>query len=84
MNILAVFRSRAQTMEFCAELKKYGIPVQTVATPKQAKVGCGLSCKFPSGFIQRAKSVLGGGKYPTFAGFYKVQRIGEANEISIY
>lgn len=84
MNILAVFRSRSQTMEFCAELKKYGIPVQTVSTPKQAKVGCGLSCKFSSGFIQRAKSILGSGKYSSFSGFYKIRKIGGSNEITLY
>lgn len=28
MNILAVFRSRTQTLGFAEELKRYGVPVQ--------------------------------------------------------
>ena len=34
MTILAVFRSRAQTLGYLAEAKAAGIPAQAVSTPK--------------------------------------------------
>lgn len=45
MTILAVFRSRAQTLDYVAALKNAGIPASAVATPKEAGVGCGISAK---------------------------------------
>ena len=51
MTILAVFRSRAQTLDYVAALKNAGIPASAVATPKEAGVGCGISAKFEENFF---------------------------------
>ena len=42
MTILAVFRSRAQCMDYAGRLYKYGVAAQTVSAPKEAHIGCGL------------------------------------------
>ncbi len=73
MTILAVFRSRAQCMDYAGRLYKYGVAAQTVSAPKEAHIGCGLCVKFDSAAIVRAQAVLRLGKYSAFRGFYKME-----------
>ena len=73
MTILAVFRSRAQCMDYAGRLYKYGVAAQTVSAPKEAHIGCGLCVKFDSKLIVRAQAVLRLGKYSAFRGFYKME-----------
>ncbi len=81
MNILAVFRSRTQTLGFTEELTRCGVPAQVVATPKQARIGCGLSCKMPYSSLSKARSLLGKGNYSSFAGFFIVRVLPTGSEI---
>ncbi len=71
MTILAVFRSRAQTLAYAAALRGTGVPVQTVSTPKEAGVGCGISAKFEEQFLQRARRALAARPYSSFSGFMR-------------
>ena len=72
MMVLAVFRSRFQSMDFSERLREYGIPVETVPAPKEARIGCGLCVRFDERLFPRVKAVLKIGKYSTFKGFYRV------------
>ena len=69
MTMLAVFKSRAQTLDFIGHLSAAGVPAQAVSTPKEAGVGCGISAKFNARFLSRAKAVLSARSYSSFAGF---------------
>lgn len=69
--MLAVFRSRAQSLEFISILKRSGVPVQAVNTPKDAGVGCGISAKFDERFLPRVKNLLAQKRYSSFAGLMK-------------
>lgn len=71
MTILAVFRSRSETLAFTAALRNLGAPVQAVNTPKEAGVGCGISARFEDGFLPRARRALQAGRYASFAGFMR-------------
>lgn len=71
MTILAVFRSRAQTLEFITVLKANGVPAQAVNTPKEAGVGCGISARFEETFLSRARSCLAKRSYSSFSGFLR-------------
>ncbi len=71
MTMLAVFRSRAQTLDFISALKSAGVPAAAVNTPKEAGVGCGISAKFDERFLPRAKFVFGRKAYSSFAGFMR-------------
>ena len=42
MTVLAVFRSRSQTLDFLSRLRSAGVPSQAVNTPREAGVGCGI------------------------------------------
>lgn len=70
MTVLAVFRSRSQTLRFASALRETGVPLQTVNTPSELGVGCGLSTKFDSRYLSSARSVLRHGGYSAFAGFF--------------
>lgn len=71
MTVLAVFRSRAQTLDYISSLKKLGVPVGAANTPKEAGVGCGLSAKFDERFLPRARAALDKKPYSSFVGFLK-------------
>ncbi|MBQ8320199.1 MAG: DUF3343 domain-containing protein [Clostridia bacterium] len=72
MSILAVFRSRSQSLDFAERLNGYGIAAETVAAPKEAKIGCGLCVRFEEKNFPRVRAILKIGKYTTFKGFYKM------------
>lgn len=73
ITVLAVFRARSQTLDFTFRLQRYGISVQTVNTPKEARAGCGLSAKLSSAALPQAKNIVQNGHYSSFVGFFAVQ-----------
>ena len=72
MNLLAVFRSRSQSLDYARKLNEYGVLASTMPTPKEAKIGCGLCVKFDSRYFVRAQAIMKIGKYTSFKGFYKM------------
>lgn len=69
MTVIAIFRSRAQALEYISFLKASGVPAQAINTPKEAGVGCGVSAKFEEGFFSRARTCLMRRHYSSFSGF---------------
>ena len=76
MVILAVFRSRAQSLDYAERLKKYGVQVTTMQTPREARIGCGLCVRMDSKQVPKANAILKLGKYTAFKGFYKMDFTG--------
>ena len=76
MMILAVFRSRAHSLDYAEHLHKYGVVATTMPTPKEAKIGCGLCVRFDARYYQRASVLLRSKKYSSFKGFYKLDFVG--------
>ena len=72
MMLLAVFRSRAQSLDYASRLNKYGVSATTMPTPKEVKMGCGLCVKFDARDYARAQAIMKLGKYSNFKGFYKL------------
>ena len=73
MMILAVFRSRAHSLDYAERLRSYGVSAATVPTPKEARIGCGLCVRFDSRDFFRSRAILKTGKYGSFKGFYKME-----------
>lgn len=71
MTVFAVFRSRAQTLDYINTVKSMGVPAQAISTPKEAGVGCGISAKFDARFLEKAKRALSSKPYSSFAGFLR-------------
>ena len=84
MTISAVFRSRAQCLDYAERLKIYGVYAETVPTPKEAKIGCGICVRFDSRSFARADSVLKRGKYSSFKGYYKTEYSGGRMSVTPY
>ena len=72
MIIIAVFRARAQSLDYAERLKRYGIAASVMPTPKEARIGCGLCVRFESQDYARANAILKTGRYTSFKGFYKM------------
>ena len=73
MMLLAVFRSRSQSLDYARRLNEYGVSAATVPTPKEVKIGCGLCVKFDARYFVRAQAIMKTGKYTSFKGFYKTE-----------
>ena len=71
MTMLAVFKSRSQTLDCISALRAAGVPARAVSTPKEAGVGCGISVKFEEGFLPRVRTVLTRRPYSSFAGIMR-------------
>ncbi|MBQ8229648.1 MAG: DUF3343 domain-containing protein [Clostridia bacterium] len=84
MMILAVFRARAQSLDYAERLQKYGVSATTVPTPKEAKIGCGLCVRFDARSFIRAQAILKTGRYSSFKGFYKIDYIGGRMSVTPY
>ena len=67
MKAVFVFRSKTEVFEFAERLKQRSIPAGTVGTPKEARIGCGLSVRTDLGFVGEAKKIA-----VTFDGFYGI------------
>ncbi len=75
MMILAVFRSRAHSLDYAERLLRYGVDATTQPAPKEARIGCGLCVEFDARLFPRAQAILKTGKYSSFKGFYKKEFI---------
>ena len=84
MMILAVFRSRSQSIDYAGKLLDYGVRAETVSAPKEAKIGCGLCVRFDEKQFARANAVLRIGKYTSFKGYYKIQFVGGKSSVTPY
>lgn len=84
MSVLAVFRSRSQSLDFAERLQGYGIAAETVAAPKEAQIGCGLCVRFEEKNFARVRAVLRLGKYSTFKGFYKTEFVHGRQSVTPY
>ena len=84
MTISAVFRSRAQCLDYAEKLKLYGVYAETVPTPKEAKIGCGICVRFDARVFSRANAVLKRSQYSSFKGYYKTEYSGGRMVVTPY
>ena len=84
MMILAVFHSRAHSLDYAQRLTSYGVAATTVPTPKEAKIGCGLCVRFDARYFIRAQAVLKTSRYATFKGFYKTDFVNGRMTVTPY
>lgn len=71
---IAAFRSRLQVMAYEKLLKGMGVKASVVTTPRAVALGCGLSVRFPTESLDRARQVLAGMPAGNLIGLYLVER----------
>ena len=70
--LLAVFRSRTETLNFASLLRSYRVYCVIVNTPRSINVSCGISVKFNNIDRQKVEYVLSRRRFDTFAGIYEM------------
>ena len=73
---IAAFRSRQQVMRFESALRRAGLNVKVISTPRDVAVGCGLSVRFDAQDAPRVQSVLQSARPGNLIGLYLVDRRG--------
>ncbi len=68
--MLAVFRSRTETLNFASLLRSYGVNCTVVNTPRKINVSCGISVQFSTRDLPIVKQILSRRRFDTFAGIY--------------
>jgi hypothetical protein len=72
MKVVGVFGNRNQTMQFASILKRMGIRNQTIDTPRELSVSCGISVIFNYDDLDRVRYILNKVRLSSFIGFFKV------------
>ena len=71
---IASFRSRQQVLKFEGALRRSGVRVEVITTPRDVSVGCGLSIRFELADQARVMEVYGQFHPSNLIGFYRVER----------
>ncbi len=71
---LAVFRSRTDVLSFIDDMRDNYAFANSVPTPKELKLGCGISAEFSVSSVSVAKKLVNSGRYPSFYTFATVEK----------
>ena len=70
---VCAFRSRSQAYKFYDILKRAGLTVRIISSPKEIAVGCGISVRIETAQLQRAVDIYKRNPPNATVGFYRVQ-----------
>ena len=80
---IAAFRSRQQVMRFEEALRREGLKVQIISTPRDVAVGCGLSVQFSIKDTNAVQNVLARMRPANLIGLYRVDRRGSRPRLTV-
>lgn len=81
INCLAVFKSKTDVFAFLDILKSNGIYCVINQTPKEARIGCGISVKFSAVSLNKAVQLLRQSKLKSFFGIFEVYKSGNRTSV---
>ena len=70
---IASFRSRQQVLRLEDELRREGLSVRVVTTPREVALGCGLSVQFDVADLARVRQVIARVRPTNLIGLYRVE-----------
>ena len=73
---IAAYRSRQQVLMLEAALKRDGISVSVITTPREVALGCGLSVRFRLEDLDRVERTIKAQRPANLIGVYRVERTG--------
>ena len=79
---VAAFRSRQQVLRFESQLRRMGVPVSVVSTPRDISMGCGLSVRFPLEYAQTVRGAARSGDSSNLIGLYRAEYDGARLRVS--
>ena len=79
---VAAFRSRQHVMWFEQVLRRYGVPVSVISTPRDISMGCGLSIRFPMSRTDDVRRALREVNTSNLIGLYRAEYDGQRLRVS--
>ena len=79
---VAAFRSRQQVLRFEQALRRRGVPVRVISTPRDISMGCGLSVRFPLEAMGEARRALLVENPGNLIGLYRAEYDGQHLRVS--
>ena len=70
--VIAVFRSRNETLYLANILQRTGNRVMVINTPKEAGQACGISVRFEESYLSVVRNCLVSKPFRTFVGFFRI------------
>ena len=71
-DLIAVFKSRKDAMQFAMMMNKSRVRVRMISTPSSIGSSCDLSVRFPRVAFSIAERVLSYAEFQTFKGFFEL------------
>ena len=68
---VAAFRSRQQVLRLEGALRRAGVPVRVISTPRDISMGCGLSVRFPLSRADEVRRAARAANSPNLIGLYR-------------
>ncbi len=72
---IAAFRSRQQVLLLESALKREGLAVNVITTPRDVALGCGLSVRFHMNDLDRVEHVIRVQRPTHLVGIYQVDQL---------
>ena len=79
---IAAFRSRQQVLRFEDILRREGVNVRVVTTPRAVALGCGLSVRFALEDAERVRTALRRANPGNLIGVYRVEQTGGRTNVA--
>ena len=80
---IAAFRSRQQVMKFEEALRREGLNVRVISTPREVAVGCGLSVQFAPKDVRTVQNALTRMRPVNLIGLYLVSRSSGKTQLTV-
>ncbi len=80
-SVIAVFRSRAESIKLSTALSEAGVRSTLITTPRELKLGCGLSVRVAEPLFFAMRTVQRRGTYRTFVGYFEFERNGTKSNL---
>ena len=80
---IAAFRSRQQVLRLEAALKREGLGVRVISTPREVALGCGLSVRFDLRETPRVLSAVDRLRPQNMIGVYEVENAGGRSKLTV-
>ena len=73
---VVVFKSKTQVMYFIEIMKNNGVNAKSVSTPKEAKIGCGISAEVPYSSLSTSLKIIKKVGFDSFYGVFLIEKRG--------
>lgn len=80
---VAAFRSRQQVMRFEETLRREGLVVRVISTPRDVAIGCGLSVRFEMKDVKAVQAALARMRPSSLIGLYRVERLNGRSSLTV-